>query len=249
MKREWYRDAFSITHPLWYLPLDATAVSEVEQVLRLLPLPLGAPVLDLCCGHGRHAVELARRGYRVTGLDLSPERLAMARERAARAGVELALVEADMRQIPRAGFTAVLVLYESFGFLDTDAEHLQALQAVRAALAPGGHLLLQVDNRDQVLTQPSRQWGEYEGLVWWADNRFEPLTSRNHLRYTGLHRPSGESFEQSLHYRLFSLHELKALVEAAGLELLACWGSLAGEPVVWNTSPSLVLHARRPAAD
>ncbi len=247
MKREWYRDAFSITDPIWYQPLDATAATEVEHVLRLVSLPVGSRVLDLCCGHGRHAVELARRGHQVTGLDLSPERLGMARERAARFGVELELVEADMRRIPVSGFAAVLLLYESFGFLETDAEHLQALKATWQALTPGGQLLLQVDNRDHVLTQPSRQWGGYGTFLWWEDNRFDPLTSRNHLRYTGLERATGASFEQSIHYRLFSLHELKTLVEAAGFEILGYWGSLEGQPVVWNTSPSLVIHARRPA--
>jgi SAM-dependent methyltransferase len=170
----------------------------------------------------------------------------MARERAARAQVDVEFVEADMREIPMSGFTAVFLLYESFGFLDTDAEHLQVLESIRKSLVPGGHVLLQVDNRDHAVRQPPRQWGEYETLLWWEDNRFDPLTSRNHLSYTGLDRQTGTFLQQHIHYRLFSLHELRGLVEAARLDIVNCWGTLEGQPLAWDTSPSLILHARCP---
>jgi SAM-dependent methyltransferase len=202
-------------------------------------------VLDLCCGHGRHAVELAGRGYRVTGLDLSPERLAMARERAARASVNVEWVEADMRRIPPAGYDAVFVLYCSFGFLEDDAAHLEALRSIREALVPGGSVLLQTDNRDHAIHQPPRQWGEVGPLLWWEEDRFDPRTSRNHLHYMGLHRETGQRYEQSIHYRLFSVHELEGLLQAAGLRVEGRWGGLDGRPLELN-SPELVLWARRP---
>lgn len=245
MSQPWYHTAFSITDPVWYQPLDESAATELRQALRLLEPRPESRVLDLCCGQGRHAVELARLGFQVTGLDLSTERLAMARERAERARVKLELVEADMRHIPAKGYDAILCLYTSLGFLDEDADHLQVFHSVREALRPGGQLLLEVDNRDHAIHQPSRQWGETEALLWWEENRFDPLTSRNHRLYAGLHRQTGQRYEQRLNYRLFSAHELTALARAAGLRVEGLWGGLDGRALTLD-SPELVLRASRP---
>src|SRR6266545_5875683 len=76
------------------------AAREVDFLMQELALGPGARVLDLCCGQGRHAVELARRGARVVGQDLSAHLLGAARETAKAAGVELELVQRDMREIP-----------------------------------------------------------------------------------------------------------------------------------------------------
>jgi SAM-dependent methyltransferase len=246
MRQEWYRDAFNITDPLWYEPLDAVAPAEVEQCLQRLALAPGSQVLDLCCGQGRHAVELARRGFQVTGLDISGERLALARQRAAQAQVDVHWVQADMREVPvpPGGYAAVLSLYTSFGYLDTDADHLQALHALGEALAPGGSVLMEVDNRDHAVAQPPRQWGEYSGLLWVEENRFDVLTSRNHLFYEGLHRQTGQAFQQRISYRLFAAHELLEMMRAARLTPVDWWGGLDGRPLAWN-SPHLVIRAER----
>lgn len=241
----WYRDAFSITDAVWYRSLDAIAEREVEQALHLLELRPGADILDLCCGHGRHAHELARRGFRVTGLDLSSERLGMARERALRDGTHITWVEADMRAIPTRGHDAAILLSTSFGILEDDAAHLEALHSAFDALAPDGQLLIQTDNRDHAIRQPPRQWGEDDMLLWWEENRFDPLTSRNHRRYSGRNLKTGKTYEQRLHYRLFCAHELGAMLEQAGLRVEGCWGGLDGQPLTLD-SPELVLRARRP---
>src|SRR5688572_127190 len=85
------------------------AEREVSMVEAALRLQKGEAVLDLCCGQGRHAVELARRGYGVCGLDLSAEYLRLTEAAAAEAGVQVETVEADMRAIPfETRFDAVI---------------------------------------------------------------------------------------------------------------------------------------------
>src|SRR5687768_4028043 len=82
----------------------AGAAGEVEQALALLgPLPAGAAVLDLCCGVGRHSIELARRGFCVTGVDRFEPFLDRARSAAADAGVSVEWVRDDMRSFRRPG--------------------------------------------------------------------------------------------------------------------------------------------------
>src|SRR5262249_43283414 len=137
---------------------ERTAV-EVEFLVQALALPPGAALLDLACGHGRHTIELARRGYQVTGLDLSTSHLALARQAAAAQGVVVSWVEADMRELPPGPFDAVINLFSAFGYLESDAADQQVLAAVGRVLRPGGRFILDTRNREHVVrTFQRRVW-------------------------------------------------------------------------------------------
>jgi SAM-dependent methyltransferase len=118
----WYRTFFhGLAVELWRgaLPAEHTQ-AEVELLLRELALPTGGRVLDVPCGHGRHAVELARRGYRVTGLDISAEALSHARAAADAAGVTVEWRQADMAEaeLPAGGYDGAYMLGNSFAYLE-----------------------------------------------------------------------------------------------------------------------------------
>ena len=130
---------------------------EVDFLLRALRPAPGARILDVPCGYGRHASALARRGFRVVGVDLSRAMIAEARRRFAE-GPRLAFVRADMRRIAfRGEFDAVVNLYTSFGYF-TPAQNQAVLRRLARALRPGGTLL--VDHRDPIYdaTLPRRPW-------------------------------------------------------------------------------------------
>src|SRR5262245_13296354 len=129
----------------WQTP-DMTA-REVTFILAKLSLPPGGSVLDLCCGHGRHSLGLARRGYAVTGLDRSEPALTRARAAAVAESLPVRWVSPDMRPIPFQGeFDGGLNWFTAFGLLEDDAQDQQALSAVGRALKPGGRFLLDVVN-------------------------------------------------------------------------------------------------------
>ena len=115
----------------WETISPENAVVESAFVHRVLQLRSDAEVLDLCCGHGRHAVILALTGLRVTGLDLSEAYLERAEAIAASAGVDLPLVRSDMRELPFEGrFDAVINIFTSFGYLNSDEEDQKVLHQV-----------------------------------------------------------------------------------------------------------------------
>ena len=154
--RDWWRDVFD--RPAFlelYERADVElAVRQVDQVLRLLgegePLRPPACILDVCCGYGRHAVELARRGFTVTGVDVSPVQIAHARRRAAEAGVAARFIVGDARALPvRGPFDAAINMFLSFGYFATDEEHQAMLAGIARALRPGGRLLIDFWNREQ----------------------------------------------------------------------------------------------------
>jgi ubiquinone/menaquinone biosynthesis C-methylase UbiE len=152
----WYEDAFRRDYLKIYSHRDdAEAGRDVADILRLIDPPRNAPLLDLCCGPGRHLVAFRQAGFaQLTGLDLSEDLLCEARARLAAAGIEdVQLIRADMRSISTSGrYRTVVSLFTSFGYFETDEQDEQVLAAAYDALAAGGTLLLDTLNRGYVLT-------------------------------------------------------------------------------------------------
>jgi SAM-dependent methyltransferase len=219
------------------------ASDEVERALGLLGLEPPARILDLACGPGRHALELARRGYRVTGVDATAGFVDQAASRAAREGLDLDLVHDDMRRFCRAGsFDGVINLATSFGYFDDARDDLRVLTNVHRSLRAGGALLMELQGKELVArTLRRRDWREEAGGFllteqsvrddWtWVDNRLIFLVE-------------GARQELVLSHRLFSAAELAALLARAGFASLSVFGSLGGSAYD-ERAASLVALAR-----
>ncbi len=138
MTRPWYETIFDERYPELFGPLERNPEEEVAKILGLLSLSPGAPVLDLGCGRGRHAIPLSLRGYRVTGVDLSEKMLGLARKRAHREGASVEWVREDMRTFVRhRTFDACLSLFTSFGYFN-DEENEKVIGNVSESLKEGG---------------------------------------------------------------------------------------------------------------
>ena len=140
----WYDDFFTeLPNAFWRaaVPPEATE-AEIDFLVRTVGLRPGDSVLDVCCGSGRHALELARRGYRVTGIDVSAEAIAYARQTAADEGLAVDLRVGDMRALPtdvRADLA--ICMGNAFGYLEH--EGTQAFLAdLSRVVRPGGALVL-----------------------------------------------------------------------------------------------------------
>ena len=137
---------------------DSSAEAAAELTWRLLDLQPGMRVLDLGCGPGELASQLAARGCRVTGLDSSEVFLDRARADAAAAGVSVEYVAGDMRQMPWTGrFDRVVSWSTAFGYFD-DTTNRAVLDGIARVLQPGGRLALDLDNLTKFLASycPSR---------------------------------------------------------------------------------------------
>ena len=153
---EWFEDE-SLWRELYpyVFPLErvAAASGQVTQLLDLAGVTGGA-VLDLCCGPGRHAVEFARRGFVVTGVDRSPFLLERARERALASAVEVEWVLDDMRHFERsASFHLACNLFTSFGYFEREEDNLRVLRNVRESLRDGGTLVLDMVGKERMERQ------------------------------------------------------------------------------------------------
>jgi SAM-dependent methyltransferase len=249
-EQPWYQSFFGRDY------LDAYAGSftaerashEVSMVETALALRKGEAVLDLCCGQGRHAVELARRGYHVTGLDLSAEYLRLTEAAAADAGVTVETIEADMREIPaQSRFDAAINMYSSFGYLENEDEDAKVLTAVERALKPGGRALLDLLNREWVVHNNGPADWHYgpDGTLYLEARELDLAASRNHVTFTAI-SPQGERRDLDGHHiRLYTLREMIGALAAAGLQYEAVFGGYAGERYSPDTR-RMILVARKP---
>jgi SAM-dependent methyltransferase len=230
MKMAWWDTYFDELYLRMFntiLTPERTA-QEVAGVMILLSLPPGARVLDLCCGQGRHAVPLARAGYRVTGLDRSPYLLGRARRAAARAGAEIDWVQGDMRSLPwREHFDACINLFTAFGYFEEEGENQEVLHQVYRSLKPGGQLFLDIANRDyHLLRLLPAGWQQNGEAIILEDPDFDPITGRFTTTFTWIEGDRRESLTHSV--RHYTVPEIKSMLHRAALPLAALHGDFDG---------------------
>ena len=212
-------------------------------------------ILDTACGTGMHAIALAQRGYDVTGADLSVGMIERARENAAAVGCEARFVVAGFGELTAGvgnGFDALLCLGNSLPHvLTADALH-ETLTDFAAVLRPGGLLLIQNRNFDEVLARGER-WmppqAHREGNREWLFIRFYDFNPDGTLTFNILTLRRDEAGEWAQQIEATTLRpllhaELLDTVAAAGFSDAACYGDMTGAPFDPEASGNLIVTAR-----
>jgi ubiquinone/menaquinone biosynthesis C-methylase UbiE len=221
---------------------DADADANAQSAARLAACPAGGDLLDVACGYGRHAIPLARAGYRVTGVDRSPTLLAEARRRAGDGAPDL--VEADYRELPfpDESFDAALNLFTSLGFYG-DEEDVKALAEIGRVLRPAGRLVIEIMHRDRLVhgfhEQDWRLVGE--GRLLLEQRSFDAAAGVAQTTQTLIEK-TGERDSRSFAVRVYTATELVAMLNRAGFDDARCYGDLEGGP--FDTTTRLVIVAR-----
>lgn len=199
----------------------------LESALGLNP---GLSVLDLACGHGRHANRLAPLVRQVTGIDRSPAFLDLAAREAAELGISNVRYQVgDIRDLGElAPFDRIMLVNTVFGLFD-DAQNDALLSSISRTLASDGRFIFDVINRDMILSGLSAHGvAEKDGDFLIDRLEFSPLTGRMTNNRIYIRRGVTQPARFSL--RLYNLTELTTLLTRAGLETLDVFGGWGGEP-------------------
>lgn len=225
--KQWFEEIFDedYLHTLPFLTPQQTE-REVGFLLETLELPPGGRVLDIGCGYGRHAMEMAARGYKTVGLDLSLPLLIRATDAARRVGVNVDFVHGDMREMTfDSEFDSAYCFYTTFGYFDDDTNRRVAA-GIAKALKPGGRFVLELINRDYLIGDlPCRVWWQGDGCVVLEEVDFNYFTSRLQVQRQII-LESGRQLEQDISIRAYSLHEIGKVLTHAGFRVLEVSGNL-----------------------
>jgi SAM-dependent methyltransferase len=249
LQPQWFETFFQgVAVEFWNRAIPpALTLMEVDFIEKALaPLP-GASLLDIPCGSGRHSVELARRGYRMTGIDLSADFLSLAQSRAREADLPLDLLHGDMRDpsLAAEAFDGAFCFGNSFPYLDRRGV-TAFLAALSSAIRPGGRLVIDTGCAAESIlpTLLPQRWHRFDDIIVLSKASYIASASRLDIDYTFIQGSKIEARPSSSY--VFTVAELTRLLADAGFEVVSLAGGFAGERYELG-SPRLVLTAQRVA--
>jgi SAM-dependent methyltransferase len=230
---DWYKDEAFWAETYSFMFPDSSYQSAIEQVGKLIELSgiEKGSLLDLGCGPGRYAVPFAKRGFAVTGVDITPFLIEKARTYAEREGVEIELVHEDMRHFLRPdSFDLAISMLTSFGYFDEERENLAVLRNVFSSLKTGGVFVFDTYGKEiiaRVFEGTFSQELPDGGLIV---QRRQVVNDWSQMENEWLHIKGGEVQLFRLRHWIYSGREFKQLLTAAGFSDITFYGDLDGKP-------------------
>ena len=242
MKKNWFATWFDSNyyHILYQHRNDAEAHFFIDNLIQYLDLPSQAEVLDLACGKGRHSIYLAQKNLVVQGVDLSPESIAHAKqfEKA-----NLSFQTHDMRQAIDFGkFDAILNLFTSFGYFDTEEEHLQTLHSMKNGRKKQDDIIV-IDffNAYKVIQNlVLEETKTLNGITFQLTRRVENGAITKDIQF----EDAGQSYYFQESVQAFSLENFERLLGKVGLRIVETFGGYDLSSFDKKTSNRLIMLLR-----
>ena len=251
-KVDWFEAWFN--SPLYEQLYANRDEQEAERLAKLilqeLPPDRYNPVLDLGCGRGRHSITLAKRGYQVTGVDLSPRAVETARERAEEEGLdELTQFKVgDMRQPVGSNFQLIVNLFTTFGYFEDDEENIAVLQNVKNMLKPDGYFVFDYLNavqvRNSITPEEKGTLDADKGTHQYHITRNIDIYSRTVRKHITFQTSGGEERTFTERVKLYDKSWFEKQLKQLGFTIENIFGDYDGEAFDETTSPRLLIFAR-----
>jgi len=257
----WYEPFFhGIPLDLWrkaVSPQQTTA--EADFLIKALGCEAGAHLLDVPCGNGRLSLELAQRGYRVTGIDISEEFIQEAQAAALTLSIDnpnptapdgsdlLRRIEfglGDMRRIEgEAIFDGAFCCGNSFGYLEY-ADMETFLSGVSRALKPGARFIVETGvAAESILPKlEGRAWYQIEDILMTSEHRYLAEESCVDTTYTFIR--DGKTETRDAKYWVYTVADIRRMVERAGFAIVNLYGSTRGEPYVLGSGDLFIVVSK-----
>ena len=230
---DWYRTFFTgVALDLWraFVTPEMTS-AEADALQRYLQVEPPARLLDVPCGNGRLAIELAVRGYVAVGVDLAGESVEEGKLEAERRGVVVDLRQGDMRDLTELGtFAGAYCWGNSFGYLEEDG-NVAFLHAASAALEPGARLVLEFGTLAETAlpAMQARSWYQAGDVLMAVANGYDLYRGRVVTEYTFV--KDGVVAKRAGSQQVWTLRELRALLLQAGFDHVEAFAHPSGEPL------------------
>ena len=240
---DWVHEFFHGLAVDFWVAVAPSADADLPFLEQAFGAPRGA-ILDVACGAGRHSIPLARRGYDVTGVDLSATFLDEARRRSDAEELSIEWRRGDMRELPwRDRFDGALCFGNSFGYCDRDGTRA-FVRTLAASLKPGAAFVLETGASAESLLPAlqMRRWMEVGDILFFSSATYDASASRLDVDYSFVRGSVRES--ATAHTSIYTVAELRELFASVGLIVEQLCSSPAGDPFRLG-DPRLLLVARK----
>lgn len=234
---DWYASWFDTPYyHILYKDRDTKeADSFMERLTAFMQLQKNDTILDLACGKGRHSVSLSKKGFDVTGVDLSAASIAFAKQ------FESDLLKFrvhDMCEPYPQQFDAVLNLFTSFGYFENEADNLRTIQAIKKELKPNGHGVIDFMNSECIIKNlvPS-EIKEVEGIKF----HIKRYVAKGYIYKEIKFQDKNTAFSFIEKVKALTLSDFKGYFKIAGLQIVDCFGDYHLNEFNESTSERLIL--------
>lgn len=230
---EWFEsDAFwKDLYPFLFPPSKfESATTEINALIELLGLPDDSNVLDMCCGPGRHSLELARRGYKVTGVDRTPYLLDIAIRQAEKESLTVEFILDDMASFVRPqGFDLVISMFTSIGYHANEQQNKKVFANIFESLRDGGSAVFQTMGKERLASifLPVTLTELEDGSLVVQQHKVTEDWTRIANRWIVV--KDGNAREYAFEHTIYSGRELRNILLEVGFESVDLYGNLSGD--------------------
>lgn len=244
METDWYKKIWTlnIQNQSW---VEDTK-KQVDFLIEKLEMKGGEKILDLACGFGRHSLEFARRGYDVTGVDITPEYIEFAKKQAKAETLNARFICCDIREVQfSVEFDVVLNMADgAIGYLEDEEENLKIFGVISKALKSGGRHFMDIMNRSYAETHfPCKLWEAGEKGLTLSCFEWEQATRT--LIYGQADYPYGKplykpEIVEGNTIRLYSIDEVESILDKNKMSVYDCYSDFGGAPLSDNNIQLMV---------
>lgn len=248
-QKGWFADTdFWVNYgPLMFNPQSwEDAWFDIKNLIKLTHLKSGMNVMDSCCGVGRHSIELAKSGMKVTGIDITAPYIEAATETAGDMELDIDFVCDDVRKyVKKDHFDLAVNLYTSYGYFESQSDEEKYLQNIFDSLKSGGRFLIDTISKEALARDfVEDEWFEEEGnlicLGFEIIEEFSRLVNRWMIV-----SPDGTRQDYKFSHKIYSAVEIRLILSAAGFIDIEVFGSMEGD-VYDHKVKRLIVSAKRP---
>lgn len=242
MQRKWFQHWFNSPyyHTLYHHRNDEEAELLIDNLLVYLKPNIESSIIDIACGRGRHAIYLNKKGYAVTGIDLSEQNIKYAQQFEQK---NLHFYVHDMRKLFYINyFDIALNLFTSFGYFDTEKDHINALKAFRKGLKADGTFILDYFNTRKIIEHLTHQEIKtIDGIEFHLHKFVSEGKIVKHINFE--HRLKDYAFEERV--QAFLLQDFERMLGLSGMQIIEKFGSYTLEPFDEINSDRLILICKK----
>jgi len=242
MQRKWFQYWFNSPyyHILYSQRNDEEAEFLIDNLTAYLKPPADSRVLDIACGRGRHSVYLQKKGFDVTGIDLSEQNIKYAKQFEQK---HLHFLVHDMRKLGYINYYDISMnLFTSFGYFETEKEHVNALKAFRKSIKDEGTVVIDYFNTQKILKNlTQRETKTVEGIEFDIHKYVADGKIIKHIDFE--HKSKHFAFEERV--QAFSKEDFERMFEKSGLRIDAVFGNYKLDDFDETKSDRLIMVCKK----